>query len=525
MLDLSALPDFGQAEVDQVILNLSTIETFLPEKRTFFLEGSELFRVNGPQLFYSRRIGQTAPSPNLAPGETLVSRPLALDILGAAKFTGKYDNGLNVGLLAAETQSASARVRATDGSISTREVAPTADSAVGRVLQQIGSQGSYVGAFSSLYAERGDGDNRRAYVGAIDGTWKSSDGSMQADGLAAASVIDQNSGTGGYGTLGGIKRWNTGWYLSGKATYAGRGFEANDLGYLDRPDHRTLRVETGTQWDRTVGVFRNWGFYGSGTYATDQTGHAFNKNIDGRISTGFTNDWSAYVGGGNSLPYYDDRELRTFLDPAKKYLRRGNEPYITGGFRNSNNSAWNTALDLSLGAYTGGPTAEASLTQTIRPSSRLELQLISNILAAEGEMRWLETQGETPIVGLRKLRQLSQIVRTSYAFTPNLTVQAYAQLLLASWNYRDLQSYVDDNTLATGAMSPSTRFTEHDLNVNGLVRWEIRPGSTLYAVYTHGAVNNDLFHSDASLSRRAIPALLRGPSDDVFQLKLSWMFR
>jgi len=525
LLDLSALPDFGQTEVDQVILNLSTIETFLPEKRTFFLEGSELFRVNGPQLFYSRRIGETAPSPTLAPGETLVSRPLALDILGAAKFTGKYDNGLNVGLLAAETESASAHVRAADGSISSRQVAPTADSAVARVLEQIGSHGSYLGAFSSMYVARGDGGGRRAYVGALDGTWKSNDGSMQADGLAAASVLNDDNGTGGYGTARGIKRWDTGWYVSSNATYAGRTFNPDDLGYLDRADQHSLRVETGSQWDRAIGAFRNWNFYTSGTYAADQAGRAFTKTVDGRFSTGFTNDWSAYIGGGNNLPYYDDRELRTFLDPVKKYLHHGNEPYLTGGFSNSHNSPWNAALDLSVGAYVGGPSAEATLTQTIHPSSRLELQLITDLLDAEGEQHWLETQGDMPIVGLRKLRQFSQIVRTSYAFTPNLTVQLYTQLLLASWNYRDLASYVDDNTLAPGAMSPTTNFTENDLNVNGVVRWEIRPGSTLYAVYTHGAINNDIFHHDASLSRQAIPGLLHGPSDDVFQLKLSWMFR
>jgi hypothetical protein len=61
--------------------------------------------------------------------------------------------------------------------------------------------------------------------------------------------------------------------------------------------------------------------------------------------------------------------------------------------------------------------------------------------------------------------------------------------------------------------------------VNALLRWELRPGTTFYAVYTHGAFNNEVFHSDATLSRRAIPALLRAPSDDVLQVKLSWMFR
>jgi hypothetical protein len=523
LLDLTFLPDFGQVEVDQVILNLSTIETLFPEKRTFFLDGSELFQVNGLQLFYSRRIGGAAPSPLLAPGETLLARPLALDILGAAKFTAKYENGLNIGLLAAETEPAYARVRTGDGTASTRELAATADSAVARVLQQLGSHGSYVGAFSSLYVERDGG--RRAFVGALDGTWKSSDGSVQLDVLGGGSVLDGDRGTGATGNARAIKRWDAGWYVTGNTDYATRYFNPNDLGYIISPDHLIVHGEAGRQWDRTLGVFRNWSFSTTVDYGHDHAGRVFNDAVGGRIATGFTNDWTAYLGGGNNLPYYDDRELRAFLDPVKKYLHHGNEPYLIAGFTSSRQSAWYVGLDAAVQHYAGGPTYTASFSQTIHPSSRFELQLETDLLDALGEMHWLETQGQTPIVGVRRMRQVSQIVRASYAFTPDLTLQAYTQLLLASWNYRDLASYVDDDTLAAGAMSETTNFTANNLNVNGVLRWEINPGSTLYAVYTHGAFNSDVFHRDATLSRQTLPALLHAPSDDVLQVKLSWMFR
>ena len=74
-------------------------------------------------------------------------------------------------------------------------------------------------------------------------------------------------------------------------------------------------------------------------------------------------------------------------------------------------------------------------------------------------------------------------------------------------------------------MSSITSFTANNFNVNAVLRWEIRPGSTLYAVYTHGAFDGEVFHSDASLSRRTLSALLRAPSDDVLQVKLAWLFR
>ena len=54
--DAALNPDFSQVELDQIILNLGTYETFLPEKRPFFLEGIDAFSFP-MQVFYSRRIG------------------------------------------------------------------------------------------------------------------------------------------------------------------------------------------------------------------------------------------------------------------------------------------------------------------------------------------------------------------------------------------------------------------------------------------------------------------------------------
>lgn len=65
--NLTVNPDFATVEADQEEINLTRFELFLPEKRNFFLEGSEIYRQR-IQLFYSRRIS---------------------DIYGGAKFYGK----------------------------------------------------------------------------------------------------------------------------------------------------------------------------------------------------------------------------------------------------------------------------------------------------------------------------------------------------------------------------------------------------------------------------------------------------
>ncbi len=55
-VDLTVNPDFAIIEADVEVINLSRFELFIPEKRPFFLEGSEMYRQRIRQ-FYSRRIG------------------------------------------------------------------------------------------------------------------------------------------------------------------------------------------------------------------------------------------------------------------------------------------------------------------------------------------------------------------------------------------------------------------------------------------------------------------------------------
>jgi len=54
-LDMTLIPDFGQVETEDRVLNLSPYEVHYQEKRPFFTEGTELFNKGG--IFYSRRIG------------------------------------------------------------------------------------------------------------------------------------------------------------------------------------------------------------------------------------------------------------------------------------------------------------------------------------------------------------------------------------------------------------------------------------------------------------------------------------
>lgn len=91
--EFTANPDFGQAEVDNQVVNLSRFSVFFPEKRDFFLENSGIFlfgRAESNQLFFTRRIGLTDR------GE-----PVPIDY--GAKITGKAGR-YNLGFLQVQTR-------------------------------------------------------------------------------------------------------------------------------------------------------------------------------------------------------------------------------------------------------------------------------------------------------------------------------------------------------------------------------------------------------------------------------------
>jgi hypothetical protein len=91
--EFTANPDFGQAEVDTQVVNLSRFSVFFPEKRDFFLENSGIFlfgRQGANQLFFTRRIGLTDRG-----------GPVPIDY--GAKLTGKI-GPYNVGFFQVQTR-------------------------------------------------------------------------------------------------------------------------------------------------------------------------------------------------------------------------------------------------------------------------------------------------------------------------------------------------------------------------------------------------------------------------------------
>ncbi len=529
-VDLTVFPDFGQVEVDQAVVNLGTFESYFPEKRPFFLEGMDFFEMPGPQLLYTRRIGRGLSDPDLdaAKGERILDRPDAADISAAAKYTERFEGGFSLGLMGARVEPARARLADEAGARHDRELAPLTHYGVLRARQALDDHGSYVGGFASVVDASGRA-NREAQVQALDAVLRSRDRSGLLEFVSTRSLagLPGAQEEGWRNRLRLNQRWGEGYAAELQAIQATRRFDPNDLGYLSRADEERLYGSLSRRWDASWGSFRNLDLGFSATAARDTAGRVFERSASASAQIETTSFLSFWLNGGFSFAADDDRELRTYDDPVKKYLRTPDIPSFGLGMDTAGNRPWYVRLTADRSWHPGGPSTGTRLYQSIKLGPAVELQVDSTYDRQEGEQAYLGVDDQQlPVVGLRRLSQFNQILRLACAFSPRFTVQVFSQWLASNRAFREPQVYVDDRSLAPVDYAGERAFSTRTWALNLITRWEYRPGSTFFLVYTHGAETDALVNDRASLSpRRDLALMNRLPSDDGVQVKLSYLFR
>ncbi len=112
-MDMTLIPDFGQVQSDNQVLNLSPFEVKFNENRPFFNEGVELF--NRANLFYSRRIGGLPihyydAYNAIGANETIIKNPVESKLINATKISGRTKKKLGLGFFNAITKAQYAMV-------------------------------------------------------------------------------------------------------------------------------------------------------------------------------------------------------------------------------------------------------------------------------------------------------------------------------------------------------------------------------------------------------------------------------
>jgi hypothetical protein len=597
-LTLSATvnPDFGQVEVDPAVVNLSDVETFFPEKRPFFVEGSSIFDAgqqgasdywgfNYPQptFFYSRRIGH-APEGQLPPDAEFADVPQGTTILGAAKLSGKLAPSMNFGMLHTITAHEQAEFQRADLSRGEADVEPLTYYGVGRVLKEFHERRNGLG-FMATFAHRDlehsleNQFNHQALTGVVDGWhfiganqgWVLSGwagGSFVSGTKLRMTALQTNSrrylqrpdatsfdvdpnATSLVG--GGARVWlnkeKGNWFSNSAVGFISPRFETNDLGFQSRADLTNAHIGAGYKWtDPTKNVKKH-----------DVAAAMFGgTNFDGDLTAAgvwtkgfwwFTNNWTLDVGTAYNPETVAPRRSRGGPLMLKK---QGYELNVFGDTDGSRKRYYNVGFSEYLQPDENSFNYSVSASFVFKPAANVRFEVGPEYETARDGAFYVttipdagavNTYGNRYVFARLDQQTLSANLRMNVSFTPTMSLQFYGQPLIATGRYSDYRELARPRSLdfvapspgswtydpttgqfdrdGSGPAAPVVRdFNSKSLRGNAVFRWEYRPGSAFYLVWTQQRTDDESipdFNAGSSFRR-----LVNADPNNIFLAKVTY---
>jgi hypothetical protein len=349
------------------------------------------------------------------------------------------------------------------------------------------------------------------------------------------------------------------WQWETQANLRTPGFEANDMAFLTRADYVWTNANLRWQKNQTTAYTR----YVSGTIGGQRQYNFDGDMTDGQVHASTFVQLLNYWGFGAFAIFYPER-----VDPT---LTRGG-PVVhraPGNFMSANANSDNRralVLQLDAGRYHGADGArEYNINANVRfkPATNLALSIGPSVSAGTSMGQYVASFtdpaadhffGRRVIFSELEQRTVSMNTRVSATFSPTLTLEVFAQPFISSGNYYNFKEYVaprtterrifaesdvrpivdadgdvieyaidadaDDATPELVIRNPDFNF--RSLRGNAVLRWEYRPGSTLFLVWQQQRSGSQRF-GDFSFSRDADGVFDTRP-DNIFLMKVSYWF-
>ena len=531
-------PDFGQVEADPAVVNLTAFETFFAERRPFFVEGSGTFNFGMDcndgactGLFYSRRIGREPQGIDDLPESDAVytAAPSQTTIIGAGKLTGRVGR-YSIGALQAVTREQTARVW-DNGALTRTPVEPLTSYSIGRLRREFANQSAIglmvtstnrsvpdalrflagrantIGSdwdlrFKRRYAVTGYlvGSSIHGDAAAIDRLQEDSRHYFQRPDLRSVTLdpsrtsLNGSAGQIAIAKIGGqFVRFNS------SVGFKTPGFDINDVGFLRRADQRTMGNWLQLRSDRPGRVFRsrmiNFNLWRSWNFDGDRVWGGQNVNAHAT----FVNNWQVGGGYNQGAGGLDDRATR------------GGPGVIVEGFRegwyyvNSDNRR-SFAVNYEGGGGTDGNGASwlnVSPKITYRPvpaiMATVGMRVDRNVFDAQWVQKVVDTSDHFVFAHLDQTT-VALTGRLNYTMTPNLSLQLYAEPFVSAGDYDRYKEVVDPrNRIHHARYAPfafdvaandDPNFNVKSFRTTNVLRWEYKPGSTLFVVWQQAREND-----------------------------------
>jgi hypothetical protein len=396
----------------------------------------------------------------------------------------------------------------------------------------------------------------RGTASAIDEVQTSSARYFQRPDNDYADYDPTRTSIGGHGGSARIRRLPKGGNLSFQTGMAWRspGFEINDIGFMNRADEINQYGWVGYQIRNPFGIFRRMEFNANEWMDWDFGGTPVRRAVNTNAHAHFRNNWRLSGSITRDAEHVSNHELRG----GPSALVPGRWSYNLSAFTDERRR-------LSFGTGMTGHAADdaSGMQRTLwmdvayRPTNALTVVLSPSIGRNEAELQYVDTVdgngGDRYLFGRLEQDTRALTVRVDLAITPNLTVQYYGAPFASRGRYPDLKRITDPRAeefrdrfavfpSSAVAVSDGEVFIDEDgdgtsdystdvpdfdvreLNSTLVARWEYRPGSLVYLVWSQARSDDVLRTGEVFSFRRGLGQTFEVPSHDVFLIKFSRWF-
>ncbi len=502
-LDVTVNPDFGQVEVDPAVVNLSAFETFFQEKRPFFIEGLNMFRVGSyannnwgfnfgwPQIFYSRRIGRSPQGDVSEANEDydFDDTPNETRIISAAKLTGQTDGKWKFGAISAVTARTFGNYYFEEGAREVEEeIEPLTHYGVFRATTETEDGKRGVGFMATSVNRSLGNDNLRSQFGDQSYTF-GADGFTFLDDekeyiLTGTLIGSYAGGTKEYvqnlqerhyrylqrpdaeymkfdssrtslsGTYARVmlNKQKGNFYINSAVGFVTPGFEYNDLGFQWMADKINFHQVVGYRWYKPDGTFRFKRVYFAYANEHDFDGNITNNRFFMNNYFQFENYHWIWLGGGYNFKIMSRNITRGGPIAAfpKTYwvgLDYGTDSRKPVVF---NIDFFYAGDDLGSNEY------EVELDMEWKPSSQIYFSIGPEIEYNHEKIQYVDTfedqyatstYNNRYVFGEIKQTTFSANMRLNWTFTPTLSLQLFIQPLISVGDYENLKELASPRSL------------------------------------------------------------------------------
>lgn len=489
-LDMTLVPDFGQVQSDNVVLNLSPFEVRYNEFRPFFTEGTELFNKGG--WFYSRRVGGTPLKYNDVEdelnGDSLISNPSATQLINATKLSGRTAGGLGIGLFNAVTSPTYAVAQTPEKEMRKILTNPLTNYNV-IVLDQSLKNNSYVSFVNTNVMREGGFYDANLTGGLFNVADKTN--TYAVEGSGAVSQLYSTETTLGHTYEIDAAKISGKWQYGLEHGVESDTYDPNDLGFLYNNNEVYYRANVSYNIFKPVWkINRLWsglGMYYSELYKP----RAFQSfNIFANAGTMFTKSFlaagiNAATRPVKSYDYFEPRVPGRFLAVPQA---------LQGGGWFSSDYRKKLALDGYFDIHKFNEKGRHGLNYRLAPRYRASDRLMfifeyysENLFNNQG---WVNFSGDSIIIGVRDIKTITNTLTARYSFSPVMGVSLRVRHYWSKADYKDFFSLEDDGYLAGSNYEGEHDISFNAFNIDMVYTWNFAPGSEMSIVWKNAIYNS-----------------------------------